>query len=140
MRRTLAVLVVALAAMCGGAGASTAGAATITGFQMPSGNIACQGYAGVVRCDIRRTSNPQPARPKNCELDYGSAFAVSRNSKKGSRICVGDTVLDPRLHKLAYGRSWRYRGVTCTSSPSALTCTNHLRHGFRLARAHQEVF
>ena len=36
-----------------------------------------QGYNASVRCDIRETTNGRPARPKSCELDYGTAYGLS---------------------------------------------------------------
>ena len=116
------------------------------GFQTPSKNIACQFYTDngqdMLRCDIMQMDT-QPRRPPDCELDWGHAFEMSaRGSAKGTatRICAGDTVMDPTLPVLAYGDIWQRAGFTCRSEQTGLTCFNALQHGFSLARAEQGVF
>jgi hypothetical protein len=42
--------------------------------------------------------------------------------------------------KLAYGRSYSWRGIRCTSAATGLTCRNPSGHGFFLSRQRQRVF
>ena len=116
------------------------------GFLTPSKNIACQFYTDegqdTLRCDLVNVDKP-PRRPPDCELDYGHAFAMTvKGDARGSstRICAGDTVMDPSLPVLAYGEVWQHAGFTCRSEQTGLTCFNAMQHGFSLARAKQEVF
>ncbi len=104
-----------------------AGAAstTLTGteFQTPSGNIHCAFYDSELRCDLSKNTAPVPARPADCELDWGNAFYLPV-SGKGGRGCVGDTVANPDNPILKYGAKWKRSGITCTSAASGLACTN----------------
>ncbi len=136
MRRALLLLATTLIA----AGAFASSALALGGFRSPSGNIGCAGYGSSVRCDIRETTNGRPARPKNCDLDYGTAYGVGLSSRKGYRMCVGDTVLDPRRPTRAYGTSWRFRSITCRIRQSGVTCKNAKGHGFFLSKARQRLF
>ncbi|MGX1169020.1 hypothetical protein AB7M16_005286 [Bradyrhizobium sp. USDA 372] len=112
------------------------------GFLTPSTNIACQFFTdngqGVLRCDIMNM-DARPRRPADCELDWGHAFEMSAKGA-ASRICAGDTVMDPSLPVLAYGEVWQRGGFTCRSEESGLTCFNAMQRGFSLARGKQEVF
>lgn len=112
------------------------------GFQTPSKNIACQFYTdngqGVLRCDIMNMET-RPPRPANCDLDWGHAFEMSAKGNP-TRICAGDTVMDPSMPVLAYGEIWQRAGFTCRSEQTGLTCFNAMQHGFSLARAEQRVF
>lgn len=116
------------------------------GFLMPSKNIACQLFSDngqdMLRCDIMQV-DAVPRRPPDCEADWGHAFEMSaRGAAKGTatRICAGDTVMDPALPVLAYGDIWQRAGFTCRSEQTGLTCFNAMQHGFGLSRSKQEVF
>lgn len=123
------------------AGATFAAAQTgPAGFKSPSGNIHCQYYDGEIRCDIAQQSAPVPPKPRDCELEWGQAFAVADNGRSGERLCHGDTVVDARLPVLAYGNVWRSGGITCASEQTGVTCTNAAGHGFSLSRAAQRLF
>ena len=112
------------------------------GFQTPSKNIACQFFTGdgqsSLRCDIMAVA-AKPARPRDCELDFGDAFELPAKGA-AAPICHGDTVADPKLPVLAYGAAWQRGGITCRSAPTGLTCSNTAQHGFALSRAKQQVF
>jgi hypothetical protein len=116
----------------------------LVGFRSPSGNIHCQFFTddGVtfVRCDLRQTSNRPPPRPRDCDLEWGQAFEVSTRSSRGALLCHGDTVQDNRLPVLPYGERVQYRGLSCDSDRSGVTCRNAAGHGFALSRARQQVF
>ncbi len=110
------------------------------GFKSPSNNIHCQYFDGELRCDIAQISSPLPPKPRDCELDWGQAFAVAADSRIGQRLCHGDTAADPSLPTLPYGSTWRRDGFTCTSEQSGVTCANALGHGFSLSRNVQRLF
>jgi len=112
------------------------------GFQSPSKNIACAYFdydkQNSLRCDIMEAT-VTARRPADCDLEWGKAFEM--NAKGGAtRLCYGDTVMDPKLPVLGYGEVWQRGGFTCTSEQSGVTCFNADRRGFSLSRAKQEVF
>jgi hypothetical protein len=121
-----------------------AAAQDVVGFRSPSGNIHCQLFTGnydpTMRCDVAQISNAPPPRPSSCDLEWGRAFEVASRSPRGTRLCYGDTVQDPRLPILNYGQSFSREGITCISSPAGVTCRNSGGHGFELARGSQRVF
>jgi hypothetical protein len=112
------------------------------GFQSPSKNITCQYFAedkqNTLRCDIS-TMETKPRRPADCELDYGGAFQMNAKGN-ATRLCHGDTVMDPRLPVLGYGEVWQRGGFTCTSEQTGITCFNTERRGFSLSRGRQDIF
>jgi hypothetical protein len=120
--------------------ATPAAAQDYTSFQAPSGNIHCwiDGYGA--RCDILSASYSFTKRPADCDLDYGGAFFVGPQDRKGIVGCVGDTVAQPANPVLNYGSSITFNSITCTSERSGVTCTNPAGHGFTIARARQTVF
>lgn len=135
MRLLLALAVLATAPATARAG--------ITGFQTPSGNIFCAYITFEddrdLRCDISRTTNAPPARPRSCELEWGFSFGLTPRGK-GRRLCVSDTPMDPSFKTLAYGRTWTRGPFTCRSRRTHLRCTNLRGHGFQLSRSKQTLF
>lgn len=111
-----------------------------TSFQAPSGNIHCwiDGYGA--RCDILEATSSFTRRPADCDLDFGSAFFIDPQGRKGAVGCVGDTVAQPNNPVLGYGSRMEFHNITCTSERTGVTCTNPAGHGFTLARARQTVF
>jgi hypothetical protein len=123
--------------------AALAASASLAGFQTPSHHIACLyahggGEKPSLRCDVADVASP-PKRPKSCELDYGSAFGLG-STGQARRLCVGDTVVDPRAKVLAYGAQRTLGPFTCTSRASGLRCATHAGHGFELSRTRQKLF
>jgi hypothetical protein len=120
----------------------TAGALVTKTFRTPSKNIACAFYPAsitgraVFRCDLRSGLKPKPTR--HCDVDWTGASMGPRG--KAGPTCAGDTVYDRSAPILAYGRTWSYGGIVCTSRMSGLTCGNRDRHGFFLSRASWRVF
>jgi hypothetical protein len=138
--------IVVLAAVLAGALAAPGAASakdTIISFQTPSHGIGCvysvfDGRASI-RCDVRDVAHPAP-KPASCELDYGSAFGLGTTGR-AQRLCVGDTVLNPKAKVIAYGRTRRLgSSFTCTSRTTGLRCTSRAGHGFVLSRARQRLF
>ena len=117
-------------------------AAPFPGFHTPSRNIYCGynapsgGYPASLRCDVLSGLKPEPRR--RCELDW-TGLAMSPTGR-GEAVCAGDTIADPRLRVLAYGRTWKHAQFTCVSKRTGLTCRNTRGHGFFLSRARWRVF
>ena len=108
------------------------------GFQTPSGNMMCLYSGGSLRCDISKTTNRPPPKPKDCPVDWGNAFELP--SKGGAkRLCYGDTIMG-NYPTLAYGAKWSKNGLTCESEKTGLTCSNQSSNGFSLSKAQQRFF
>jgi Family of unknown function (DUF6636) len=111
-------------------------------FRTPSKNIACAYYPvsitgrAVFRCDLLSGLKPRPAR--HCDVDWTGASMGPRG--KAGPTCAGDTVYERRAPILAYGRTWSYGGISCTSRATGLTCRNRDGHGFFLSRQSWRVF
>jgi hypothetical protein len=120
--------------------ATPANAQDYTAFQAPSGNIHCWIDSTGARCDILEATQSFTKRPSNCDLDYGGAFYIDVQGRKGGVACAGDTVANLDNPVLGYGSTIEAYGITCTSERSGVTCTNPAGHGFTLARARQTVF
>jgi hypothetical protein len=111
----------------------------LPGFKMPSGNIACMAYEKILRCDISQNEAPIPPKPSDCELDWGNAFTMGLKNKP-YRLCHGDTVMDPGLPILAYGKTWKQDGFICKSKQDGLTCVNAAKKGWFINRISQKLF
>jgi hypothetical protein len=121
----------------------------VTGFSTPSKNIGCV-YArfsaqpnapalpAELRCDIGDGLHPKPAKPAGCNLDWGDSLAM-RKTGHVHVVCHGDTALGNK-QILAYGKTWRHDGFTCTSRITGLTCTNLSHRGFFLSRQRSRIF
>ena len=119
-----------------------AGALVTKTFRTPSKNIACAFYPAsitgraVFRCDLLSGLKPKPKQ--HCDVDWTGASMGPRG--KAGPTCAGDTVYDRSAPILAYGRTWSYGGIVCTSRTSGLTCRNGDKHGFFLSRDSWRVF
>jgi hypothetical protein len=96
------------------------------------------GQPSELRCDVADVRK-LPKRPASCAQDYGMAFSLKATGR-ATRLCVGDTVLDPQAPVLAYGKTRRYGPFTCTAKTSGLRCTTRAGHGFVLSRQTQKLF
>jgi hypothetical protein len=122
-------------------------AARLPGVKTPTRNISCffvpvkPTTRGNLLCDIHRASYlsaVQRACMARAGLDW-HGFTVP-SSGRATLVCAGGIMYDtghdtPAYTVLAYGRTWRYRGFTCTSRSTGLTCTNRGGHGLFLSRA-----
>ena len=139
MTRTIAIAALLACSICG-----TAAWAEEAYFKTPSKNIYCAyfDYDGrpEVRCDIRSFTSTMGKAPSDCDLEWGDAFAIGANDKKGSVICHGDTVISDQARTLGYGEAWKGSGITCMSQEAGLTCLNRKGHGFTLSKKQQKVF
>jgi Family of unknown function (DUF6636) len=117
-------------------GARFPGILVQNGFVTPSGNIAC---------------NVGTLGPKtNGPLAIGCAV-YSRKTTSGiatwwmkttGRASFGTIVADPATDypRLAYGKSYAWHGIRCSSAATGLTCRNRSGHGFFLSGARQRTF
>ena len=108
-------------------------------FQLPSGNIHCAMYEGTLRCDVLQSTFPRPARPRDCEQDYGDAVELGGKGP-AAMLCHGDTVANPASPVLGYGQAWQGPGMACTSARTGLRCVNGDGRGFEMSRARLRIF
>jgi hypothetical protein len=109
------------------------------GFQSPSGNIHCAIYDGELRCDILNHTYKPPAKPASCLFDWGGTV-VMKSKGPAQLACVSDTVADPKLPLLGYGRTWRGAGFVCVSGQGGIKCTNRDGNGWELSRTKLKLF
>jgi hypothetical protein len=135
-------VLVVLAALLGATLAPAANAkSTIVRFQTPSKNIGCIYSAepnrrAYLRCDILSGLRPEPKRP--CPVDW-TGFSMTARSR-ATPTCAGDTAYDRGAPTVAYGRTWRRGGFTCTVRRVGLRCRNATAHGFFLSRTRSYAF
>ena len=83
----------------------------LSGFRTPTNNIHCMlndfeptpDNPISLRCDIRETDNRLPRRPRSCDLEWGTTFAIATEGRRGELWCVGDTTFDEKHTVLEYG-------------------------------------
>ncbi|GAB2624478.1 hypothetical protein Aab01nite_18200 [Paractinoplanes abujensis] len=108
-------------------------------FQTPSKNIVCALTSSEVRCDIAQKEWSAPAKPADCELDWGNGLVVTDGEAAYS--CAGDTLLGSARTTLQYGSALRAGTVRCDSASSGLTCKDEeTAHGFTMATAKHRLF
>lgn len=118
--------------------ASTASAVT---FQSPSGNIICSSDSGGVLCHISQKNSSRAIRPvpRDCGGDWGNDFYVGRTGR-AELACVSDWVHSANAQVVAYGKTIKGNGWSCTSQKSGMTCKNNAGRGFSISRASQRIF
>jgi hypothetical protein len=153
--RTIAIVLVLAAAT---AGAATA--ATLPGVKTPTRNISCfwvpikkrvtsritPATRGNLLCDVKHASYLR-AEQTGCQARAGldwHGFELPWN-RRAQPVCSGGILYDaghdrPVFKVLPYGRSWRYRGFTCTSRLTGLACMNRLGHGLFLSRESRRLY
>jgi hypothetical protein len=108
-------------------------------FSTPSKNIGCYVAADSARCDIAKKAWKPPAKPADCELDYGNGVAIF-GLEEATVVCAADTVLGG-AKTLAYGEVVRVGSFLCDSESSGVRCTNEdSRDGFALSRKAYTMF
>jgi uncharacterized protein DUF6636 len=107
-------------------------------FTMPSGNIGCSMQSdGAVRCDIRQRDWATPARPADCNYDFGQGVVLG---KTAGFVCASDTAL-VGAPVLPYGSTSRQGPYQCGSNESGVECINlDTGHGFSLSAANYRLF
>lgn len=112
------------------------------GFRSPSGRIVCGvsdedgGAPADARCDVVDNTWTPPARPADCELDWGSSVAVSAGRGRATFACVGDVASDGN-GVLGYGKGVLVGPILCMSRTTGVECvvTSGPKHGFKVAKA-----
>jgi hypothetical protein len=145
-KRLFAVLLV-LALFSG-----AAAAARLPGVRTPSKNIRCfyvpqrPTTHGNLLCTIEQAAYTKALQAKCIAPPTGldwHGFTLS-DTKRGEVLCAGGIMYDgrdtPTFVTLAYGKTWRHRGFTCTSRVAGLTCTNAAGHGLFLSRESWRVW
>jgi hypothetical protein len=124
-----------------------AAAARLPGVKTPTQNISCfyvpqrPTTHGNLLCNIKQAAYTRALQAKCIAPPTGldwHGFTLS-DTKRGEVLCAGGLMYDgrdtPTFVTLAYGKTWRHRGFTCTSRVTGLTCTNGHGHGLFLSRA-----
>jgi hypothetical protein len=119
-----------------------------THFASPSGNIACvitssgdgELVARGVRCDIDERDWSPPARPADCQLDYGHGVLLGVG-ESAQLLCAGDTTIGSDSEPLAYGDAITAGPLRCESAQSGITCRDvESGHGFSISREAYQLF
>lgn len=147
------ILVAGLCALALGVGSSVAGATPQAGagFRMPS---------GLVQCGLGTLTGAEPAlfcaAPYIRQRQYDGQGVVTLPPAGRARVFgAGNDILlliggygyrpgatrPSRFARpvLAYGRTWRRAGYTCSSASTGLTCRRG-KHGFFLSTQRQRLF
>lgn len=116
--------------------------ADLVSFVSPSGNIGCVLSSEGARCDIDEKSWEPPAKPADCEGDWGVGVAVGAQS--AGLVCATDSAMkrgDEKGDELAYGATQRVGDYVCESSRTGMRCENtETGRGFTIARAGYTTF
>ncbi|WP_308124247.1 DUF6636 domain-containing protein [Mycolicibacterium xanthum] len=94
----------------------------------------------LLRCDIAERDWTPPPRPADCPglTDYGQGITLGPNGP-ASFVCAGDTTLQSGP-PLPYDQFQAGGGMSCTSEPSGMRCSNSDGHGFTLSRQAYTLF
>ena len=117
----------------------------IGSFKTPSGNAFCiasrdtRTNTAFLTCQLTTITAKIPAKPKDCDLDWGYRFEMNERGK-AARGCYGDTIANPNYKTLVYGKTWKVTGFTCDLTKARLRCVNLEKHGFELSKAIQKFF
>lgn len=111
----------------------------LTGFLSPSGNVSCMIDADWARCDIIDRDWSPPARPADCEFDYGQGISLA-SGEQAEFVCAGDTTFGAD-EVLPYGESITAAVLECESAESGITCRDvETGHGFSISREAYRLF
>jgi hypothetical protein len=104
------------------------------GFNTPSRNIVCNagpllhGSGHALACVVFSASG----------LRGQKTWYMRQTGRPGVTFVKANAATD--FPRLTYGKSWSYRGFTCTSRTEGLRCRNESGHGFFLSRERQLLF
>jgi hypothetical protein len=111
----------------------------LTGFVSPTGNVSCMIDADWARCDIIDRDWSPPARPADCEFDYGQGISLAPG-EQAQFVCAGDTAFGPD-EVLPYGESITAGVLQCESADSGVTCRDSgTSHGFSISQQAYQLF
>ena len=144
-----AVMVFALVALVAASAVQTA---PLPGVKTPTRNISCfyvpikPTTHGNLLCAVARSFYSR-AEQDGCQARVGLDWHGFELSDRGQAkpVCTGGVLYDivpdrPAFVVLAYGRTWRSHGFTCTSRVTGLTCTNGHGHGLFLSRESRRLW
>lgn len=107
-------------------------------FTSPTGNIGCTISSAGARCDIDSKSWEPPAKPTDCQGNWGVGVQVGPES--AGLVCAADSVLG-QGEPLAYGDAHQVGAYRCNSSEEGMRCENtETGRGFTIARAAYTTF
>ena len=107
-------------------------------FTLPSKNIGCLVSAESARCDIKVKDWKPPAKPADCEQEWGNALTVT--AEGASLSCVGDTVMGA-AEILEYDKAVQVGEFVCISARAGARCSHAPSgRGFTLARGAYTTF
>ena len=93
----------------------------------------------LARCDIIDRDWYPPARPTDCEYDYGQGISITPGGS-AQFVCAGDTAFGAD-DVLAYGDAIRAGSMRCESAESGITCRDTgTGRGFSIAREAYRLF
>ena len=119
--------------------AAPAVAQDLAHFRSPSGNVGCVLDVDYVRCDISERDWAPPARPADCEFDYGQGLQMGVG-EPATFVCAGDTTLGG-AEVLDYGQSIARGSLSCTSAESGMSCRDDATGtGFSISREVYQLF
>ena len=125
------------------------------GFRTPSGNIFCNfetavgdngGPSRFLYCAIKSGIKPAaPRKAPGCSRALWTEVKATGRATWGGSTCPGQDEGQGPVRELAtkvlpYGKSWSWRGMSCTSAFEGLTCRNLSRHGFFMSRMRTRLF
>jgi hypothetical protein len=91
------------------------------------------------RCDIIDRDWSPPARPPDCEFDYGQGISVAPG-ERAQFVCAGDTAFGPDAI-LPYGETISAAALRCESTEADITCRDlGTGHGFSISREAHQLF
>jgi hypothetical protein len=90
-------------------------------------------------CEVKEITAKIPAKPKDCEFDWGRRFVVSERGQ-AKRGCYSDVLYSPSMKRLEYGQTRKIAGFTCDLTTTRLRCVNLDKRGFELSKAVQKFF
>lgn len=105
-------------------------------FNSPSGNIACMGTDSGVYCTINEKNKDE----LSCWDEGITSFYVPSRGKSELDCSTSEYFYDESAPILAYGKTMRGNGWSCTSQKSGMTCKNNAGRGFSLSRSSQRLF
>jgi len=111
-------------------------------WEDPALNVIC----GVENPALSKTKvlcqGPGVPRPPHSSPSEGDPGVVLSASGSPQLVLISqDSYLQGAVARnLGAGRTWRSRGVTCTTTAHAVSCKNAQKHGFKLRNHHYQAF
>lgn len=117
------------------------------GFRSPTRRIVCGvsdedgGTPAQARCDVTDNTWKPPARPADCDLDWGASVSVAAGQGKAGFGCVGDVASDGK-GVLEYGEAVLVGPILCMSRKTGVECvvTSGPKHGFTVSRSAYSLY